>query len=202
MGSRRRSIPNDIDYGSVWSDRSEESICAPAPEGVTLGSTRALAVLDTPNRPRSNLEPLFRDRLPAHLAYAVTAVGDATSSPTYLLQHREQVLLCRHCGKTVYRHRGPVTDTLAEGDRTDLTGRLGQLRQLVLEALLPLSQEAVDVKVHLARVGRALPSAVKSDSHRRVPTTRPGDPQRLWDTGCQTVPPDNYSRRSTRAARN
>lgn len=37
MGSRRRSIPNDIDYGSVWSDRSEESICAPAPEGVTAG---------------------------------------------------------------------------------------------------------------------------------------------------------------------
>jgi hypothetical protein len=58
---------------------------------------------------------------------------------TYLLQHREQVRLRRHRGEPVYRHRGPVADTLAERDRTDLSGRLGQLRQLAQEVLLPLS---------------------------------------------------------------
>jgi len=114
----------------------------------------ALAVLDTPNRPRANLEPFFGDRLPAHLAYAVGAVGDTTSSATYLFQDREQVLLCRHSGETVDSHRGPFADTLAERDRAELAGRLCQLGQLTLKLLLPISQEALDIKIHLARLGR------------------------------------------------
>jgi len=98
----------------------------------------ALAVLDAPNRPGSNFEPRFRNRVPAHFAPAVAAFGETTSRPTYLLQHREQVLLCRHCSETVHRHRGPLADPLAERDRADVAGRLGQLRQLVLEVLLAL----------------------------------------------------------------
>jgi hypothetical protein len=118
------------------------------------GPSSALAVLDTPNRPGSNLEPIFGDRLPAHLADAVGAVGDTTSSATYLLQHREQVLLCRHSGETVDSYRGPLADTLAERDRAELTGRLGQLGQLNLKLVLPISQEALDIRIHLARIGR------------------------------------------------
>lgn len=112
---------------------------------------------DAANRPRSNLEPVFRDRLPAHLAHAVRAIGEAASCSTYLVQHREQMLLRRHRGEPVDRHRGTVADPLAERDRADLASRFGQLRQLILEVLLPLSQEALDIKIHAARVGRASP---------------------------------------------
>lgn len=111
-------------------------------------------MLDTPNRPRSDLEPFFTDRPAAHLADAVAAVGNMTPSAAYVVQHREQMLLCRYCGQTVDSERGPLADTLAEGDRAELVARLGQLTQLNSKLLLPIGQQAFDVRIHLARLGR------------------------------------------------
>src|SRR5699024_5447331 len=145
------------------------ALAAPTPPGMydVLSPNRhrpadagGSAVLDAPQGPRANLEPFLRDRLAAHLAPAVAAVGHALSGPLHVLEHLEQLLLRRDGGEAVDRERGPLTDTLAERDLPDLTGRLGQFGELRLQPLLPLSQEAVDVCTHvvmICRVRRALP---------------------------------------------
>lgn len=128
-------------------------------------------MLHASNCPRSKLEPFRGQRLTAHLAQAVAAVGHAVSGPTYLLQHGEQMLLRGHSGEPIYRHRGPVADTLAERNGADLSGRFGQLRQLALQVLLPLRQQTIDVRIHLARVGRAAPVSARPAAHQRPTTT-------------------------------
>ncbi|HEY3091282.1 MAG TPA: hypothetical protein VGJ59_24810 [Jatrophihabitantaceae bacterium] len=47
----------------------------------------------------------------------------------------------------------------------------GQLRQLTLEVPLPLSQEALDIKIHPVRAGRVSWIGAQSDSHSSKPYT-------------------------------
>lgn len=80
-------------------------------------------MLDAPDGPRENLEPFFGDGLSTDLAQTVSAMGHAIPSLPYVLQHRKEVLLSGHRSEPFDRHRGSLTDPLAERDGADLFDR-------------------------------------------------------------------------------
>lgn len=158
-------------------------------------------VLDTPDCPRENLETFFGDRLPTQLAHTVLTLGHAVSSPPYVLQHREQVLLSRHRSEAFDGHRGSLADTLAEGDRAGLCDRRSEFCKLRLKPLLPLGQQAVNVETHTVSVRRTSAfcctvvrgptpaSALASQEHCGLALAGPsGDITDLADT----IGPDRY----------
>lgn len=95
---------------------------------------------DAPDGPRTSPQPFGRNRDTADVAAAVAALVKLAQRPLDVCQHRLQPIVRRHQGQPINRHAGAFTDPLAERDRTQLTSRGGELRQLGLE-LGPLGLE-------------------------------------------------------------